>query len=957
MKVYQKLSLYLLAGILIFSLPGGGNYLQGIETGNDSDGLKHAYFHKLIGPLKTAVMIYRTDSRLTELNIRQYYRDKNNRVRSLRGQPPISSPIIPFNLPPRTTSNKRKMVGSGTLSYTASSSLPATRPVIIDALINEEIQEEWGNPPYDVIDCNIEIAGGVNLLSGFNIKIRALSEFEGKIIVSAEVASPEIEKIAGLNQVLQISPVLKKIINNNLAADAIRASRIRLKSGNNYTKGYTGEGVVVGIIDSGIDWTHEDFIDPDTGESRIRYIWDTEVTTNGRTPADIFGGVLSGLDFGTVWTKAEIDGGACTSVDTNGHGTHVTGSAAGNGYATGNYTGIAPNADIIFVKGLRNEGILFIYEVSAQLGMPCSINMSYGPGDPINYIAYWPQPWPADATDIDAQEIAGWNATYGGGHIPVKSAGNEGHWDTYTDLTSGSYPYKNGSYHVEGHLTGGAEAHIQTVVDYSGYWPFYLTGINSIYFPILTYGYWSDQPIQITFTSPDGRVIGPVLHGNDGTSYPPSGPEQLDFYMDNPQASNGNYYGSLELLSTLSPYYPTLGNWTISVEAIGGGPVNYDIWCGDIYSYAWYGDKASYFTGNYTHANYIIDEGASPYEISVGSFTTRDGWAGLDGGSWTYAMKPQIGQISPFSSPGPSRDRRTKPDISAPGEIIISTASAFAGWSNSNLDPDGRHGQMSGTSMAAPMTTGATALILQKYPESTIKEVKRRLTYWAVNDNKTRDIGKNGFGEGKLNVLPLNDPGVAVLTQNKTEVILDNADRAVEFDGSASYDPEGFPISYVWNIEEKPEGSNPVFTVNNDKATLDVDPLVEGFYVVSLLINDSVVNGGKAFSERIEAKFYPVLPPAGVTLGRIANDLIFTEEYVNRISWTENPGNMVELTAHRIYRKVKGNGDETYSLVAELPVSSTGYDDRGLTKDQYFTYKITSVSVAGKESDPVVVSN
>ncbi|MCK5220206.1 MAG: fibronectin type III domain-containing protein, partial [Candidatus Aminicenantes bacterium] len=92
-------------------------------------------------------------------------------------------------------------------------------------------------------------------------------------------------------------------------------------------------------------------------------------------------------------------------------------------------------------------------------------------------------------------------------------------------------------------------------------------------------------------------------------------------------------------------------------------------------------------------------------------------------------------------------------------------------------------------------------------------------------------------------------------------------------------------------------------------------------------------------------------------LERVVNNLIFVNEYVNRITWMENPENQVELLSYRVYGKVKGNGDDTYELIAELDPTVMGYDDRGLEEDQYFTYKITAVSFRGKESDPVIVSN
>ncbi|MCJ7812328.1 S8 family serine peptidase, partial [bacterium] len=105
---------------------------------------------------------------------------------------------------------------------------------------------------------------------------------------------------------------------------------------------YKGEGVIIGIYDSGIDWSHQDFIDAN-GESRILYLWDQ--TTSSSDPPD-------GFNYGTEYAQSEInneiDGtpaGVVQGRDSTGHGTHVAGIAAGNGRAGSEqptYIGVAP---------------------------------------------------------------------------------------------------------------------------------------------------------------------------------------------------------------------------------------------------------------------------------------------------------------------------------------------------------------------------------------------------------------------------------------------------------------------------------------------------------------------------------------------------------------------------------------------------------------------------------------
>ncbi len=100
---------------------------------------------------------------------------------------------------------------------------------------------------------------------------------------------------------------------------------------------------------------------------------------------------------------------------------------------------------------------------------------------------------------------------------------------------------------------------------------------------------------------------------------------------------------------------------------------------------------------------------------------------------------------------------------------------------------------------------------------------------------------------------------------------------------------------------------------------------------------------------------YGVFPPAHLQLERVVNDLIFFKEYINRLSWEPNPDNLVRILRTKIYRKVTSDPDSTFDLLAEVDVSSSGYDDRGLKKGLGYTYRVTSVDESGRESRPATV--
>lgn len=143
----------------------------------------------------------------------------------------------------------------------------------------------------------------------------------------------------------------------------------------------TGRGTLVGLIDSGIDYTHPDFRNND-GTTRIVNLWDQTLDTN--FSSGIINQALQATD---PQTRLSI----CPSQDLSGHGTHVAGIAAGNGRASnGIYRGIAYEADLLVVKlgtprpngfpstSLLMKGIDFCIRESLRLNQPLALNLSFG---------------------------------------------------------------------------------------------------------------------------------------------------------------------------------------------------------------------------------------------------------------------------------------------------------------------------------------------------------------------------------------------------------------------------------------------------------------------------------------------------------------------------------------------------------------------------------------------------
>lgn len=148
---------------------------------------------------------------------------------------------------------------------------------------------------------------------------------------------------------------------------------------NNY--GLDGNGTLLAVIDSGIDYRHEEFIRD--GKSRIFELWDQQMAYSPDFE-NIFG-------LGRIYSNEELneilDGtytGVVPSEDTTGHGTQVTAIAAGTNI------GVAPQTDILVIKigsdttsGIPTTlgiilGIDYAIRKSMELQKPLSVNLSYG---------------------------------------------------------------------------------------------------------------------------------------------------------------------------------------------------------------------------------------------------------------------------------------------------------------------------------------------------------------------------------------------------------------------------------------------------------------------------------------------------------------------------------------------------------------------------------------------------
>jgi hypothetical protein len=104
------------------------------------------------------------------------------------------------------------------------------------------------------------------------------------------------------------------------------------------------------------------------------------------------------------------------------------------------------------------------------------------------------------------------------------------------------------------------------------------------------------------------------------------------------------------------------------------------------------------------------------------------------------------------------------------------------------------------------------------------------------------------------------------------------------------------------------------------------------------------------------ASFCLLFPPLNFAVQRLPNNFIFYKEYVNRLTWQLNPENKINAI-YKIYRKLLGAPDSAYKLIATVKENVFTYDDRTLKKNDFYSYRITSVDEKGHESESLEAHN
>ena len=600
------------------------------------------------------------------------------------------------------------------------------------------------------------------------------TKFDKRVI--ANIPVNVLEKVAALKNVTKVS-VAKKLKKHTYRSRVLtNVDDVLYLTSDAKTAGllqaYDGTGVVLGIIDTGIQFSHAMFKDAN-GNSRIKkaYIYDESVGDL----VEYSGSAVSSLTYDTADET---------------HGTHTSAIAGGSDYTATAYVyttntsyttvqnakfgGMAPNADLVLC-GLGDEltdanlsaCIKNISDYADEVGKPCVISLSLGSH-------YGPHDGTGDFAEICKQYT-------GPGKIIVYAASNDAGEPIYhhknatstdpaqTVLTTATRSNYNVDY-------GMATSWARTPgVELAARFFVVNTSTNKIV--------WTSKEISATdeYAYDDG-TFGAEWSvsdtGEEGTAL------SSYFTAYNNDSEYGYLCGYLEendlngkwcFTSLLYYLKPVSNNYKIAISVYpknNGVSVFVDSWPASYITFtsssATYNNKA--FTAGSDICS-VSDESTFPTVISVGSYCSSKYWyGGTSSGSRQYWTNDGVyGQISSFSSYQPEGYGPLGvklPWITAPGEVILSAYNS--GYSaNSYYYASGTNkalGAMSGTSQAAPCVAGITALWLQANPTLTPDKVKTVMKETAITDTYTSGTYASHFGNGKIDALA----GVKYILDNTT---------------------------------------------------------------------------------------------------------------------------------------------------------------------------------------------
>ena len=479
---------------------------------------------------------------------------------------------------------------------------------------------------------------------------------------------------------------------------------------------YTGEGVVVGLMDIGFDLTHPNFYDREMTHTRIGAIWD-------HLSKDTIGSALPvGHEY--IGAEAVLAHERSTDGEIQTHGTHTLGIAAGTGHTTP-YRGVAFDSDICLVSNIEESdtayfepgdkyihtsaldalGFKYLFDYAERQGKPCVASFSEG------YPPYFDEDESLYAAVLDSLT--------GPGRIIVASAGNEGLEKSYVEKLAG---------------TKEAGAFIRCYKEEAEY---RIKGNGEFWLHLYRYGNGSGVPTD-TLTVELGAL--------------PYETEVTDSLICNDDTL------SLDVYRRKSVYQPD-DVWFVTIHGnhplFELSPLALAIE-GDHYAEL-FGHSRAAFQGQEAQPGHNIFAPSSfKSVISVGATSYRVAMTNMWGGPHKAHEGTVPGRISPYSSTGPTVDGMLKPDVVAPGTYVISSFSHYSPIVYSMMAESVYQGIYypwgleTGTSMSAPMVAGTIALWLQAKPTLTTDEIREVFHRTCQHPDPEMTYPNDVYGYGEI---------------------------------------------------------------------------------------------------------------------------------------------------------------------------------------------------------------
>lgn len=573
-------------------------------------------------------------------------------------------------------------------------------------------------------------------------------------VATATVTPDAMEALCDIDGVRYIQMASDVKLLNDFGRRDLHVDDVHSNTGNRLPQGYTGKGVIVGMIDTGVEYGHHAFYSSDGSELRIRRVWEQE--SHGTPPA--------GYNYGVeLSTEAEMLK-AATDSRSQYHGCHTMGTAAGGGNLPTRYYGMAPDADIVFVSFSIEDntsiadGIKYIFDYADEMNMPCVINLSigshHGPHDGTSYL------------DQIIDELTG------PGRIIVGAVGNEGESRMHVSKT-----FTESDNTMKTFLTFSPNASHK--LHYLDIWG--------------TPG--SNLKVSMgIFNSLKGQEV------NRSAAYDTSVPNQdivgYFTYLDKEGVDmDALIYGEINLENN-SPHVwiesevLELGQGRMPGLIIEGDPgATVNVWNEGLHEFS-SNNKSGFTNGDF---NSTVGEigGTAKRIITVGSYDGRDSL--IVQRKYFIDMNEidmyQQYRHSVFSSYGPTADGRIVPHILAPGMPVISALNRYA-LDSSSLDQEMSDYTVDrnrrkyyyiyniGTSMSAPHVSGIIALMLQANPNLTPEEVREIIQSTADTWPEMGAVPNNTYGAGRINALEC--VRKALDLQSVEDVAIDVNDNATQ---------------------------------------------------------------------------------------------------------------------------------------------------------------------------------